>query len=85
MPVYNLDEAQKVLARPGIGRNLAVVVCGFGYGEEAEAKQQQVWASVLSGLGYRRVTFIRLGTREHVNGLPILNEMNLESPKVTGG
>lgn len=85
MPVYNLDEAEKVLAKSGIGRNLAVVVCGFGYGEREEAKQQQVWASVLSGLGYRRITFVRLGAREHLNGLLILNEMELGSSKLTGG
>lgn len=85
MPVYNLDEAERVLAKPGIGRKLVVVVCGFGYGKEEEAKQQQVWAAVLGGLGYHRVTFVRVGVRERVNGLLMLNEMNLEPPKLTGG
>src|SRR4029077_6415106 len=59
MPVYNLDEAERVLGKPGIGRNLAVVVCGFGYGNEEEVKQQNAWATVLSRLGYHRVTFVR--------------------------
>src|ERR1041385_6240956 len=56
MPVYNFEEAQKVLAKTAIGKNLAVVICGFAYKTDEEAKQQSTWSSVLGGLGYRRVT-----------------------------
>ena len=79
MPVYNFEEAQKVLAKTAIGKNLAVVICGFAYKTDEEAKQQSTWSSVLGGLGYRRVTFVRLGNGDRVNGCPILNEIKLDN------
>ncbi len=85
IPVFNWEESQRVLAKPEIGRNLAVVVCGFGYRPDDEAKQQSRWASVLSELGYRRVTFVRMGRGGRLNGWAILKDERLDRAAVTGG
>jgi len=53
-------------------RELAVVVLIHYPVAETEDATKLAWVNDLTGLGYRRIVFLRSGNRMQVNGLPIL-------------
>jgi len=85
LPLYRRAEAEQVLARPEVAHNLAVVICGYNYSLEQEAYLQEQWASLLGGLGFHRLVFLRSGGVRKINGLTVLKEVQLGSRSQTGG
>lgn len=85
LPLYKQPQAEQVLARTDVGRNLAVVICGSLFSLREEANLQEKWAGIFGGLGYQRVIFLRAGFHDQVNGLPIIREMPLGGAQFTGG
>ena len=84
--MYKQSEAEQVLARPDVGRNLAVVICGSLFSLRQEADLQEKWAGIFSGLGYQRVMFLRAGFHNQVDGLSIIRDMPLGGGRsLTGG
>jgi hypothetical protein len=60
------------LARQQPGRELAVVVLIHYTSAESEEPVKLTWVSDLTGLGYRRIVFLRGANGLQVNGLPML-------------
>jgi hypothetical protein len=60
------------LARQQPRRELAVVVLVHYPGSEVEEPVKLAWMSDLTGLGYRRIVFLRAASRMKVNGLLVL-------------
>jgi hypothetical protein len=66
------QEAVLDVAKQQPGRELAVVILiHYKYQSEIEAVRDK-WTSLLTGLGYQRVVFLRALPSMQINGLPIL-------------
>jgi hypothetical protein len=85
LPLLQLPEAEKVLARPDFPHRLAVVICGSYLSTREEAELQSKWAATFGGFGYQRVVFLRAGFHDQVNGLPVIKEIPLGTAQLTGG
>ena len=85
-PVMMEGEYKSVCDRPGLlklaqqqpGRELAVVVLIHYLSAESEESVKLAWVHDLTGLGYRRVVFLRAGKSMQVADLPVL-----ESPRAS--
>jgi hypothetical protein len=64
------------LAREQPGRELAVIMLVHFQSTEAEEPVKLAWVNDLTGLGYRRIVFLRAGNGMQVNNLAVL-----ESPR----
>jgi hypothetical protein len=60
------------LAREQPGREMAVVVLIHYVTAESEESVKLAWVNDLTGLGYRRIVFLRGGRNLQVKGLPVL-------------
>ena len=85
LPLYQLADAEKVLARPDFPHRLAVVLCGSLLSVSQEEDLQKKWAALFGSLGYQRVVFLRAGFHDQVNGLPVLKDIPLAPTQLTGG
>jgi hypothetical protein len=85
LPLFHRPEAEKILAQPGIPRNLAVVICGFTYNRQQETEQQAAWASIFSDLGFQRLVFVRPPWNKKLNGAVVMKDVQLGSSPIPGG
>jgi hypothetical protein len=60
------------LARQQPGRELAVIVLVHYPSAATEEPVKLAWVNDLTGLGYRRIVFLRAGRKMQVNGLFVL-------------
>ena len=79
MPFYDRVQVQQALAHLKTGHNLAVVVVSHNYTPEQDLEHRQTWSSILGGLGYRRIVFLRAGVTSRLNGLRILEDVQLQA------
>jgi len=77
MNFYDRAQIGPVLRKVPAERDLAVVVCGFSYTAEQENQQQQIWSSLLSEAGFKRVVFVRAASPNDINGAEVVRELQL--------
>jgi hypothetical protein len=78
--VHPRKEAEQILARPGLGHSMAVVVLGCINTAEQEADYQRAWTTIFDGLRFKRVVFLRAGWGDKIDGLLVIKEVELGSP-----
>jgi hypothetical protein len=72
LPSLNREGVVRQLARPDLERDLAVVVMGFMFSKAQETALFHDWESLLGEHGFRRVVLVRAGSKNEIDGLPIL-------------
>jgi hypothetical protein len=77
LTLHHRDEAEQILARPGIPHNVAVVVCGCLTTDEQDAEDQRLWISIFKGLQFKRVAFLRAASSQKIDGLLLIREVEL--------
>lgn len=81
------NQLEPALERLRVGRNMAVVVLGWGYNQEDLDRLTTDWCAVLRGHGFKRIVCLRAGGQNQVDGLPIITDTGRgdETQKRTGG
>ena len=74
LPLLDRAGVARELSRPGLGRNLAVVVVGHLYTPDQEAQMFHDWTALLTGPGFQRLIFLRAGSNSNIDGLIIVRE-----------
>ena len=85
-PFYRIFSRQELcdLDAQRVGaRNLAVVVMGYSPFVEVERQIKQGWVDNLTRLNYRHVVFLRATEKYKVNGLRVVDEVDLSAPRST--
>jgi hypothetical protein len=81
------NQLEPALERLRVGRNMAVVVLGWGYNQEDLDRLITDWSAVLRGHGFKRIVCLRAGEQNRVDGLLIIKDIRPtdEAQKQTGG
>ena len=73
LPILSRSDVLRIVARPEIGRDLAVVVMGF-MSAENQAALIQSWQADLSAEGFHRVVFLAGNGESQIDGLLVLRD-----------
>ena len=79
LPIYTLEDVERVLSRQRIPHRMAAVVCSYAYEPQQEAEQQKIWGALFGELGFQGVVFLRTGRSENLNELSIIKELHFGS------
>jgi hypothetical protein len=74
LPLLDRNTVGEKFDRPGLGRNLAVVVVGYMFTKAEEADLVGYWNTLLRERGFRRVVLVRAGFKNEIDGLPIVHD-----------
>ncbi|MCU0783222.1 MAG: hypothetical protein MUF81_04075 [Verrucomicrobia bacterium] len=74
LPLLNRESVAHELARPDVGRDLAVVVMGNLYSIDQETQLFQDWKALLTVRGFRRLVLVRASYKHKIDGLIIVRD-----------
>lgn len=77
LPILTLADVERQLGTQSVGRRLAVVVLGFLFPPDIEAKYAREWDALLSARGFRRVVVLRTGAGKTIDGLLLVHDSSI--------
>jgi len=77
LPILTLADVERQLGTQPLDRRLAVVVLGFLFPPDIEAKYAREWDSWLSAQGFQRVVVLRTGVGRTIDGLLLAHDSSI--------
>ena len=77
-------DVEKHLGQIASQHHLAVVVFHFRLPPEQRTEEQKTWSAIFTNLGFERVVFLQAKESSRLNGMEILNEVQLAQPHAGG-
>ena len=81
---FTRTDIEQHLAPIATQHHLAVVVCHFKLPPEVQAEDQKAWSAIFTNLGFERVVFLRWKEDSGLNGMQVLNDVQLGQPRAGG-
>jgi hypothetical protein len=77
LPILTLADIERQLGTQPVRRRLAVVVLGFLFPPDMEARYAREWDALLSARGFQRVVVLRTGAGKTIDGLLLVHDSSI--------
>jgi hypothetical protein len=85
LPLLNTAQISTEINRRNLRRNVAAVVVGYSYDEAQTAAIVDQWRKFLASQNFKRVVLLRAGGGKTIDGLPVIQDLAINSGDATPG